>query len=137
MKLIFVDVANVVTEKIKYKKNKEFFCYCYQAKRKQNWFNKFITSETQKKIFPYMLEYFYLQVLTIAFEHQYSEFSGNTSNQDNKDENNNREYIFTLGDLYFFCIFIGTFFYFFISHYLLNQLLTYLKNRKVKKELIL
>ena len=42
-----------------YKKNTEFFCYCYQAKRKQNWFNKFITSEIQKKIFPYMLEYFF------------------------------------------------------------------------------
>ena len=51
-----------------YKKNNEFFCYCYQAKRKQNWFNKFITSEIQKKIFPYMLEYFFLQFLTIGFE---------------------------------------------------------------------
>ena len=38
-------------EEINYNKNKEFFCYCYQAKRKQNWFNKFITSETQKKYF--------------------------------------------------------------------------------------
>ena len=54
-----------------YKKNNEFFCYCYQAKRKQNWFNKFITSEIQKKIFPYMLEYFFLQFLTIGFEKQY------------------------------------------------------------------
>ena len=110
-------------EKIKYKKNKEFFCYCYQAKRKQNWFNKFITSETQKKIFPYMLEYFYLQFLTIAFEHQYSEFSGNTSNQDNMDENNNREYIFTLGDLYFICIFIGTFFLFFFFTFSFNSII--------------
>ena len=37
--------------KIDYKKNKEFFCYCYQAKRKHYWFNKFITSDTQKKFF--------------------------------------------------------------------------------------
>ena len=41
------------------KKNNEFFCYCYQAKRRQNWFNKFITSDIQKRIFPYMLEYFF------------------------------------------------------------------------------
>ena len=59
----------------KYKKNNEFFCYCYQAKRKQNWFNKFITSEIQKKIFPYMLEYFFLQFLTIGFEKQYYDIS--------------------------------------------------------------
>ena len=54
-----------------YEKNKEFFCYCYQAKRKQNWFNKFITNESHIKLFPYMLEYFIIQLTTIGFEAQY------------------------------------------------------------------
>ena len=60
-----------------------------------------------------MLEYFYLQFLTIAFEYQYSEFSEDKSFQNNMDENNNRKYIFTLDNLYFFFIFFGTFFLFF------------------------
>ena len=54
-----------------YEKNKEFFCFCYQAKRKQNWFNKFITNESHIKLFPYMLEYFIIQLTTIGFEEQY------------------------------------------------------------------
>ena len=54
-----------------YEKNKEFFCFCYQAKRKQNWFNKFITNESHIKLFPYMLEYFIIQLTTIGFEAQY------------------------------------------------------------------
>ena len=59
-----------------YDKNKEFFCYCYQAQRKSFWCNKFITNETQKKIFPYMAEYFLLQLTTIAFELQYEKYKG-------------------------------------------------------------
>ena len=57
-----------------YEKNKEFFCYCYQAQRKSFWCNKFITNKTQKTIFPYMIEYFLLQLTTIALEIQYEKY---------------------------------------------------------------
>ena len=70
-----------------YDKNKEFFCYCYQAKRKSNWFNKFISNDIQKKIIPYMIEYFLLQLTTIGFERQYELFNSETNN--NKTTNNN------------------------------------------------
>ena len=71
-----------------FEKNKEFFCYCYQAKRKQNWFKKFITSDVQKNIFPYMIEYFILKILTIAFEKQYLDFEDNNGIIDNKNNTN-------------------------------------------------
>ena len=107
-----------------YKKNNEFFCYCYQAKRKQNWFNKFITSEIQKKIFPYMLEYFFLQFLTIGFEKQYyaipiKEFKPSF----NETEYHQTFYTWGSGlkreDWFNFINFIVTFFYSFILLYLL------------------
>ena len=60
-----------------YDKNKEFFCYCYQTNRKSYWCNKFITNETQQKIFPFMFEYFTLQLTTIAFEEIYVESKEN------------------------------------------------------------
>ena len=44
-------------EETDYEKNKEFFCYCYQARRKQSWLNKYLTNDIQKKIVPYMVEY--------------------------------------------------------------------------------
>ena len=120
-----------------YKKNNGFFCYCYQAKRRQNWFNKFITSNIQVKIFPYMLEYFILQILTIAFEKQYLLLD--QDNEINYHDNNNssnytnftdinlfslsqnvthintieEKYILNIEDLYVFITFIITFFLFF------------------------
>ena len=128
-----------------YKKNKEFFCYCYQAKRKQTWFNKFLTSDIQKTILPYMVEYFVLQLLFIAFEKQYFSFSAknesvppsnnNTnpnnslnflenyffsynSNETNNDTetNDNKSNFIRIDDLYTFLVFVLTFFLFFILH---------------------
>ena len=125
-----------------YKKNKEFFCYCYQAKRKQTWFNKFLTSDIQKTILPYMVEYFVLQLLFIAFEKQYFSFSAknestlpsnnNTnpnnslnflenyffsynSNETNNDTetNDNKSNFIRIDDLYTFLVFVLTFFLFF------------------------
>ena len=57
-----------------YNKKEEVFCYCYKTKRKSLWCNKFFANETQKKIFPYMLEYFILQLTTIGFEKQYENY---------------------------------------------------------------
>ena len=57
-----------------YNKKKEVFRYCYKTQRKSFWCNKFITNKTQRKIFPYMIEYFILQLTTIGFEKQYEKF---------------------------------------------------------------
>ena len=60
-------------------KNKQFFCYCYQAQRKYYWLNQFLTNDIQKKLFPFMVEYFILQLLICAFEKQYfQQFDYNT-----------------------------------------------------------
>ena len=92
-----------------YGKKEESFLYCYKTERKSLWCNKFVTNETQKKIFPYMLEYFVLQLTTIGFEKQYEKY---------KDLNTHRKT--------FIAIFISTFilfFYFTLSftRYLLND----------------
>jgi len=113
-----------------YKKNNEFFCYCYQAKRKQNWFNKFITSEIQKKIFPYMLEYFFLQFLTIAFEKQYytipiKEFKPSFNETDYYQSIDSRDTGFKRED-WLNCIhFIVTFFLFFYFTLSFNTLFNF------------
>ena len=81
-----------------FKKDNQFFCYCYQAKRSYSWLNKCLTNEIQQKIFPYLIEYFILRLSIIGFERQY-EFN----HIDFEIEEN---YIFIL-------VFIGTFFLFF------------------------
>ena len=116
-----------------YQKREEFFCYCYQAKRKQSCLNKFMTSNVQKKIFPYMFEYFLLRIVTIGFEKKYYEIKDNENysyddnvinntlninvfkqmnETNNTDSFNNINEIFTNDDLYSFISFIGTFFLF-------------------------
>ena len=57
-----------------YDKDSQFFCYCYQAQRKSFWCNKFITNDTQKKILPFMIEYFLLQLITIGFDKQIEKY---------------------------------------------------------------
>lgn len=59
-----------------YSKDKESFCYCYQAERKSYSCNKYFTNDTQKKLAPYMIEYFYLLFNTLAFEKIYEEKKG-------------------------------------------------------------
>lgn len=59
-----------------FNKNNDFFCYCYKAHRKFYWCDKFITNDAQKKIVPFMIEYFFLRLLTIAFEKQYENYKG-------------------------------------------------------------
>ena len=56
-----------------YEKNKECFCYCYKKDRKYKWIYNYMTSNIQKKIIPYILEYFTLQLTTIGFEKEYED----------------------------------------------------------------
>ena len=52
-------------------KTNEHYCYFYKVKRNYKWMNEYISSDVQKEIIPYMLEYFLLQFTTIGFEKDY------------------------------------------------------------------
>ena len=52
-------------------KTNEHYCYFYKVKRNYKWINEYISSDVQKEIIPYMLEYFLLQFTTIGFEKEY------------------------------------------------------------------
>ena len=45
-------------EENSYAKISENFCFCYKQKRKYKWFHDYLTSDVQKDIIPYILEYF-------------------------------------------------------------------------------
>ena len=115
-----------------YRKNQQFFCYCYQAQRKSYWFNKFLTNDIQKKLVPFMIEYFFLEILICAFEQQYFfRFENNDNSNSNANKtsitniiytdnnkthnytNNNDSNNFFINDFYNFLIFILSFFLFF------------------------
>ena len=51
-----------------YEIKEEYFCYCYKSKRNLKWFNRFIRDDTQIRLIPLLLEYFLVQLSTIAFE---------------------------------------------------------------------
>ena len=81
-----------------YGKNKEVFRYCYKAERKCLWCNKFMANDTQKRIFPFMIEYFILQLTTIGFEKHYEKY---------KNQND------IINSYTWILVFIGTFIFFF------------------------
>ena len=56
-----------------YNLNEGYFCYCYKSKRHMKWFNMFITDATQVKIMPLLLQYFVIQLNTVAFEKIFDE----------------------------------------------------------------
>ena len=85
-----------------YEQKEQFFCYCYQSKRKMKWFNKLIRDKTQRKLMPVLLEFFLLQLTTIGLEKKYSEFSeGGYENFRNKNFIGNTGGIFLLSLLLF------------------------------------
>ena len=87
-----------------YEQKEQFFCYCYQGKRKQKWFNKLIRDETQKKLIPLMLEYFILQLTIIGFEKNYNDNNEKVEFDNLNDKNNINLFIgiFILSLLLFF-----------------------------------
>lgn len=54
-----------------YDKNHEIFFYIYREKMFCNWLNKYLNNKAQIKIIPYIIEYFFLQLVTIAYEREY------------------------------------------------------------------
>ena len=59
-----------------FNKANQHFCFFYKEKRGLKWFHDYITSEAQKEIIPYMLEYFLLKSLNLGFEKRYNEIKG-------------------------------------------------------------
>ena len=57
--------------KTRYSKVNEHFCFCYKEKRKYKWLHDYITSEVQKDIAPYVLEYFLLGLIIISFQKKF------------------------------------------------------------------
>jgi hypothetical protein len=100
-----------------YDRNKVFFCYCYQEKRKQKWFNLLLTNEVQKKLFPYMIKFFFLQIITIGFEKLYDDLDNDNKNHINNDFDFNQKIIFLL--IYIVCFLI--FYYIILSYYIYNK----------------
>ena len=97
-------------DQIVYNKNNEFFCYCYQEKRKSKWCNEYIIKEITKDVFPLIVIYFILQFTVIGFERQISnntniyinitDDNNNTNTNDTHiinetDINNNTDYIYS------------------------------------------
>ena len=114
-----------------YRKTQQFFCYCYQAQRKFHWFNRFLTNDVQKKLFPFMVEYFILQMLICAFEKEYFLRFGNILATDSTANNNNYfndSNDSLINDSYSFLFFILAFFLFFYFTLSFDRITTILAN---------
>ena len=100
--------CNTISDK-QYDIKEHFFCYCYKGQRKLKWFNRLIRNETQKKLIPIMMEFFILQLTTIAFEKKYNELNENEESNYFEDVTNVRIYngMFVLSLLFFFYITIS------------------------------
>lgn len=101
-----------------YDRNEVYFCYCYQERRKQKWFNLLLTNEILKKLFPYMLKYFFLQIISIGFQKLNEDL-------ENDDNDNHINYNFDLNEkiilliIYIICFII--FYYIILSYYVFNK----------------
>ena len=62
------------SNKIEYDKISESFCFFFKEKRKYKWFHDYITSEIQKEIFKYLLEYFLLGLTVVALDKKFIDF---------------------------------------------------------------
>ena len=110
-----------------YEQRDDFFCYCYKEKRNLKWFNRFIRDETQIKLIPLLIEYFIIQLTTIAFEKIYN-------SEDNEEENNNSKDSKDLGIFSgFYILSLLLFFYLTISF---GQIFSVLSGKEKLKEAI-
>ena len=67
-------------ENIKYNKISENFCFFYKEERKYRWFHDYITSDVQKNIAPYVLEYILLGLIILAFDKKFIDYKVNIQN---------------------------------------------------------
>jgi len=64
-----------------------YFCYCYKSKRHLKWFNRFIRDDTQNKIMPLLVQYFIIQLNTVAFDKIFDENNEEGTNDFNESTN--------------------------------------------------
>jgi hypothetical protein len=81
--------CNCNCDEIAYDKKDECFCFCYQERRKSNWFYKYINNHITRTIFPYIIEYFCLRFTTIGFERKCKLISRNNIINNTNDTNYN------------------------------------------------
>jgi len=104
-----------------YNLNEEVFCYCYKRERNIKWFDGFIKDETQIKVMPLLLNFFILQLLTVAFQKMY--------NENNEDQN----YEFILKNKTLFAIFfVGSFLFYLYLTYSFGDLLNTFLDKGIK-----
>lgn len=75
-------------DKYDYEKKHQCFCYCYESNRWQKYIYKYLTSDVQITVFPYLIEYFILKLMTSAFEKQYLNFEEKKEFQNSNNTNN-------------------------------------------------
>ena len=61
-------------DKNSYNKISEDFCFCYKEKRKYKWCHDYISSQVQRDIIPYVLEYYLLGLIIIFFDKKFANF---------------------------------------------------------------
>ena len=113
-----------------YDRNEVYFSYCYQEKRKQKWFNLWLTNEVQKKLFPYMLKYFFLQIISIGFQKLDEDLENDNDNHINNNFDLNEKIILLF--IYIVCFLI--FYYIILSYYVYNK--KFKKNNKNTIEIL-
>ena len=106
-----------------YELNEGYFCYCYKSKKNLKWFNRFIRDETQIKLLPLLVEYFLIQLSTVAFETIFDE-----NNEEGYNEFNDFKSILQFIFIFAFSLFL--FFYLTISF---SRILIYLSEDRNQK----
>ena len=110
-------------DKINYEQNNTFFCYCYQGKRKQKWFNNYIANEVQRNLVNKIFNYILLNLCSIYFEAIFR--------RNNKSEKKTVDY---KGTLIYLIIFLSTFALFFLICISFGRLGFLCQNKDDKKE---
>jgi hypothetical protein len=112
--------SNPITKE-DYNLNEEVFCYCYKRERNIKWFDGFIKDETQIKVMPLLLNFFLLQLITVAFQKIYDE----------NNEEQNYEFILNNKRL-FTAFFFGSFALYLYLTYSFGEILMGILDRGIK-----
>ena len=127
-------------DEIPYTKTSEEFCFCFKQKRKYKWFHDYITSEVQKDVSPYILEYFLLGLLIISFQKKFVNFKVKSPISQNYFYDNDitwEEEIKSLNDwIIFLIIFVSLFIFFLLTNLygkIENENKDKSKEKKIKK----
>jgi len=94
-----------------FNKANQHFCFLYKEKRRLKWLHDYINSEAQKEISPYMLEYFLLKAINLAFEKRYDEIKNKFIFDFKNNQNQSYEKAFYIaGFIFTFSLYLATLF---------------------------